>query len=158
MNTSNSPLNNSSCGSITPTEIAKPNRLNQVLVVDDSPVERRILSRILGLNGLDSTEACDGVEALEIIEENVPELVILDVEMPRMNGYEVCRILKNNSRTQVIPILMCTSKAVSLDPYWGSPEGANAYVSKPYQTKDLIRKVKLLLPTTFLRQGVLAGA
>ena len=148
MNLSNSPPNNSSCGFMTSTESARLTRVNQVLVVDDSPVERKILSRILSLNGLGYIEACDGVEALETIEMNIPELVILDVEMPRMNGYEVCRRLKNNSITQMIPILMCTSKAVSLDPYWGSREGANAYVSKPYQTKDLIRKVKLLLPIT----------
>lgn len=133
---------------MTSTQTVKPTRVNQVLVVDDSPVERKILSRILSLNGLDYTEARDGVEALETISVNAPELIILDVEMPRMNGYEVCRRLKNNAKTRMIPILMCTSKAVSSDPYWGSRRGANAYVSKPYHTKDLIRKVKLLLPTS----------
>ena len=155
MSNPNSPPKRSFCGFTTSTERSQPSSGNQVLVVDDSPVERKILSRILSLNGLDYTEACDGVEALETIEVNLPELIILDVEMPRMNGYEVCRRLKNNSRTQMIPILMCTSKAISLDPYWGSREGANAYVSKPYQTNDLIRKVKLLLPIHHLSQGAL---
>ena len=130
---------------MTTLETTNPTQVGQVLVVDDSPVERRILSRILSLNGLDYAEACDGIEALETIESNLPELIILDVEMPRMNGYEVCRRLKNNSKTHMIPILMCTSRAVSFDPYWGSRRGANAYVTKPYHTKDLIRKVKLLL-------------
>ena len=155
MNISNSPPNNRSYRFTTSTEISQTTRINQVLVVDDSPVERKILARILSLNGLDYTEACDGIEAMEIVELSLPELIILDVEMPRMNGYEVCHRLKNNPRTQMLPILMCTSKAISLDPYWGSREGANAYVSKPYQTTDLIRKVKLLLPANHLSQGTL---
>ncbi|MDJ0704312.1 MAG: response regulator [Leptolyngbyaceae cyanobacterium MO_188.B28] len=133
---------------MTTIEIEKPTRVSQVLVVDDSPVERKILSRILSSNGLDYTEACDGIEALETIKVNLPELIILDVEMPRMNGYEVCHQLKNDAKTHRIPILMCTSKAMSSDPYWGSRKGANAYVLKPYHTKDLIRKVKLLLSTS----------
>ena len=154
MNTINSPPNNSACGFTTSIEMGKLTSVRYVLVVDDSPVERRILSRILSLIELGYREACDGIEALETIEVNFPELVILDVEMPRMNGYEVCRRLKNNSRTRSIPILMCTSKALSSDPYWGSREGANAYIFKPYQTNDLIQKVTLLLSTPTEAGGV----
>lgn len=117
-----------------------------VLVVDDSRVERRILSEILQRSGLNLIEADDGVDALAAVKTNPPSLVTLDVEMPRMDGYEVCRQLKSNVRTQHIPIIMCTSRGSDLDPYFGTDQGADAYLKKPYKRSDLVETIKQLLP------------
>ena len=117
-----------------------------VLVVDDSRVERRILSNILQQNGINPIEADDGVNALAAVKTNIPCLVTLDVEMPRMDGYEVCRQLKSNVRTQHIPIIMCTSRGPDLDPYFGTEQGADAYLKKPYKRTDLLEAIMHLLP------------
>ena len=117
-----------------------------VLVVDDSRLERRILSEILQQNGLNLVEADDGVNALAAVKTNTPSLVTLDVEMPRMDGYEVCRQLKSNVKTQHIPIIMCTSRGPDLDPYFGTDKGADAYLKKPYKRNDLVETIKQLLP------------
>ncbi|MDJ0704612.1 MAG: response regulator [Leptolyngbyaceae cyanobacterium MO_188.B28] len=116
-----------------------------VLVVDDSHVERRIVSKILQQNGLHLIEADDGVNALAAVKTTIPSLVTLDVEMPRMDGYEVCRQLKSNVRTQHIPIIMCTSRGPDLDPYFGTDQGADAYLKKPYSRADLLETIKQLL-------------
>lgn len=116
-----------------------------VLVVDDSRVERRILSEILQRSGLNLIEADDGVDALAAVRTDPPSLVTLDVEMPRMDGYEVCRQLKSNVRTQHIPIIMCTSRGPDLDPYFGTDQGADAYLKKPYKRAELVKTIKQLI-------------
>ena len=120
--------------------------MSYVLVVDDSRVERRILSEILQGSGLNLMEADDGIDALAAVRTNLPSLVTLDVEMPRMDGYEVCRQLKSNETTQHIPIIMCTSRGPDLDPYFGTDQGADAYLKKPYKRTELVATIKQLLP------------
>lgn len=116
-----------------------------VLVVDDSRIERRILSEILRRSGLNLLEAEDGLNALAVVRTNPPSLVTLDVEMPKMDGYEVCRRLKSNVRTQHIPIIMCTSRGPELDPYFGTDQGADAYLKKPYKRVELVKTIKQFL-------------
>jgi twitching motility two-component system response regulator PilH len=120
--------------------------MDYVLVVDDSIDQRKILSVIIGQIGFACVTACDGIEALGLIETNPPSLVILDVEMPGMNGYEVCHKLKSQPKTRNIPIMMCTGKSRDCDPYWGTKAGADAYLRKPFRITELIGIVEQVLP------------
>lgn len=123
-----------------------------VLVVEDSRTQREMISGFLKQKGLQVSVASDGVEALEKIETIRPDLVLLDVVMPRMNGYECCRRLKSNPKTQNVPIIMCTSKQEELDRYWGLKQGADAYITKPFHPSELLGLLK-----RFLRRSVVAG-
>jgi twitching motility two-component system response regulator PilH len=116
-----------------------------VLVVEDSRTQREIISGFLQQKGLQVTVACDGIEALEKIETVRPDLVLMDIIMPRMNGYECCRRLKSNPKTQNVPVIMCSSKREDFDRYWGLKQGADAYISKPFPPGELILLLKQLL-------------
>ena len=119
--------------------------MREVLVVDDSLTQREIICDLLEKSGLKVTVASDGIEALERLEKYQPDLVILDIVMPRMNGFEVCRRLKSNSVTQDIPVILCSSKREEFDRYWGLRQGADAYVVKPFQPTELLSTIKQLL-------------
>jgi twitching motility two-component system response regulator PilH len=119
--------------------------MSKVLVVEDSPAQREMIAGLLKDSGLDVSEAGDGVAALEAIQGQMPDLVVLDIVMPRMNGYEVCRRLKADPATQKVPVVMCSSKGEEFDRYWGIRQGADAYISKPFQPKELIGTIKQLL-------------
>jgi twitching motility two-component system response regulator PilH len=123
-----------------------------VLVVEDSRTQREMISGFLKQKGLQVSVASDGIEALEKIETIRPDLVLLDVVMPRMNGYECCRRLKSNPKTQNVPIILCTSKQEELDRYWGLKQGADAYITKPFHPSELLGLLK-----RFLRRSVVAG-
>lgn len=116
-----------------------------VLVVEDSLAQRQMISDLLKGSGLKVAVASDGVDALEQIKQFSPDLVVLDIVMPRMNGYEVCRRLKNDPKTQNVPVVMCSSKGEEFDRYWGIKQGADAYIAKPFQPTELIGTVKQLL-------------
>ena len=85
------------------------------------------------------------MEALEKVQLSCPDLVLLDVVMPKMNGYEVCRRLKTDPKTQNVPVVMCSSKGEEFDRYWGMKQGADAYIVKPFQPRELLGTVKQLL-------------
>lgn len=119
--------------------------MSTVLIVDDSPTVREMLSEQLKRSGLSVLEAVDGEEAMEKIRANSPDLVITDIVMPRKNGYELCRWIKNEPATKHIPVVMCTSKSEEFDVYWGMKQGADAYITKPYHPPDLLNAVKKLL-------------
>lgn len=116
-----------------------------VLIVDDSVTLRQVVADLLKKNGLEVIEASDGLEAKEKIQANHPDLVITDIVMPRMNGYEFCRWLKNHPTACQIPVVMCTSKSEEFDRYWGIKQGADAYISKPFRPAELLETVKQLL-------------
>lgn len=119
--------------------------MNTVLVVEDSPTQREMITDLLKGSGLTVMVASDGMEALQQIQLSCPDLVVLDVVMPKMNGYEVCRRLKTDPKTQNIPVIMCSSKSEEFDRYWGMKQGADAYIVKPYQPKELLITIKQLL-------------
>lgn len=119
--------------------------MSKVLVIEDSVTQREMISNLLRGSGLTVIEASDGVEALSKIQENLPDLVVLDIVMPRMNGYEVCRRLKADPKTQHVPVVMCSSKGEEFDRYWGMKQGADAYVAKPFQPTELVGTVKQML-------------
>ncbi|MBD2329598.1 MAG: two-component system response regulator [Alkalinema sp. CACIAM 70d] len=119
--------------------------MSTVLVVEDSVTQREMITDLLKGSGLSVTIASDGVEALEQIQGQCPDLVVLDIVMPRMNGYEVCRRLKSDPKTQNVPVVMCSSKGEEFDRYWGMKQGADAYIAKPFQPTELVGTVKQLL-------------
>ncbi|MEA5503364.1 response regulator [Halotia wernerae UHCC 0503] len=119
--------------------------MSTVLIVEDSIAQREMITDLLKATGLTVTHASDGVEALEAIQTTPPDLVVLDIVMPRMNGYEVCRRLKSDPKTQNVPVVMCSSKGEEFDRYWGMKQGADAYIAKPFQPTELVGTVKQLL-------------
>ncbi len=120
--------------------------MSTVLIVDDSPTLREMLTDLLRKSGHSVIQASDGVDAQEKLGSNVvPDLVVMDVVMPRMNGYELCRWIKKNPQTQDVPVIMCTSKSEDFDRYWGMKQGADAYVTKPYHPDELMGVVRQLL-------------
>lgn len=119
--------------------------MGTVLVVEDSLTQREAIAELLQGSGLRVIVAGDGVEALEQVQGHHPDIVILDIIMPRMNGYEVCRRLKSNCKTQNLAVVMCSAKKEEFDRYWGIKQGADAYVTKPFHPQELVGTVKQLL-------------
>jgi twitching motility two-component system response regulator PilH len=119
--------------------------MSTILIVEDSIVQREMMTDLLKASGLEVTHASDGAEALEAIHKAPPDLVVLDIVMPRMNGYELCRRLKSDPKTQNVPVVMCSSKGEEFDRYWGMKQGADAYIAKPFQSIELLGTVKQLL-------------
>jgi twitching motility two-component system response regulator PilH len=119
--------------------------MSVVLVVDDSATAREMLVAELQRAGFRVMAAADGAEAMEHIKVTPPALVITDLIMPRVNGYELCRNIKSDPLTKNVPVIMCSTKAEEFDRYWGMKQGADAYITKPYQPKDMINAVKYLL-------------
>ena len=119
--------------------------MNTVLVVEDSPTQREIITDVLKGSGLTVIVAKDGMEALQQIQLNCPDLVVMDIVMRNMNGYELCRRLKTNPKTQNVRVIMCSTKGEEFDRHWGMKQGADAYVVKPFQPKEFVGTVKQLL-------------
>lgn len=116
-----------------------------VLVVEDSPPQREMITKILQESGMIVQSASDGLEAMEMIQQNCPDVLVLDVVMPRMNGYELCRKLKADPKTEKVLVVMCSTKGEEFDKYWGMRQGADAYITKPFQPAELISTIKQLL-------------
>jgi twitching motility two-component system response regulator PilH len=119
--------------------------MSTVLVVDDSSTLREMIAGLLLKAGFTVVEAKDGVEAQVMIQATPPDLVVLDIVMPNMNGYELCRWIKNTASTQSIPVIICSSKGEEFDRYWGMKQGADAYITKPFRPDDMLSTVKQLL-------------
>lgn len=119
--------------------------MSTVLVVEDSVPQREMITELLRGIGLTVTVASDGMEALEQMQSQRPDMVVLDIVMPRMNGYELCRRIKADPSTQHVPVVMCSSKGEEFDRYWGMKQGADAYIAKPFQPTELVGTVKQLL-------------
>ncbi len=116
-----------------------------VLVVDDDPVIQGLLRVNFEMEGYDVIIASDGVEGLELARSEQPDIVILDVMMPRMDGLEVARALKGDPSTSPIPIMLLSAKAQEADLRAGGATGADAYVTKPFDPLDLLRRVETLI-------------
>ncbi|MGQ9865409.1 MAG: response regulator transcription factor [Pseudanabaenaceae cyanobacterium] len=117
--------------------------MGKVLIVDDSTMVREMVSNQLAEAGIEVVEAQDGAEGVEVMKSQSFDLVVTDVVMPRMNGYEFCRWVKNNTKN--VPVIMCTTKGEEFDKYWGMKQGADAYIVKPYHPSELLKIVKELL-------------
>jgi cyclic di-GMP phosphodiesterase len=116
-----------------------------ILVVDDTALNRQFLEDELTDEGYRIVTAADGVEALERVAESPPDLILLDVMMPRMDGFEVCRHLKSDNRTILIPIVMVTALTAVQERIKGLEVGADDFLSKPYNRLELLTRVRSLL-------------
>ena len=116
-----------------------------ILVVDDSPTEIHIFKKILEKQGYNIVVAKDGQEGIELALQTHPDLILMDVVMPVLNGFQATRKLKNNEKTAAIPVIMVTTKDQQTDINWGMRQGANEYLVKPVAPAELLFKIKALL-------------
>ena len=123
-----------------------------VMVVDDSLTMRKVTTRVLERNNFEVVTARDGLEALELLEERVPDLMLLDIEMPRMDGYELATKMRQNTRFKAVPIVMITSRSGDKHRQRALQIGVQRYLGKPYQELDLLRNVYDLLGIARVRK------
>jgi twitching motility two-component system response regulator PilH len=119
--------------------------MSKILVVEDSKTQREMITSLLQNIQFEVVTAKNGVEAIAQAEELHPDLAILDIVMPEMNGYELCRKLRDNPETWNINIIMCSTKSTKVDRHWGYRQGANAYIGKPFRPEELVNTVNELL-------------
>ncbi len=117
----------------------------RIFIADDESGFVATLKSRLEFEGFEITTAPDGKAALEQIPVDKPDLVLLDIMMPAVNGYQVCRELKEDPDTSSIPILMLTAKSQESDKFWGMEAGADDYMTKPFDMDELIGKIEALL-------------
>ena len=113
-----------------------------VLLVEDEPAQREMLTYNLEAEGFDVITADNGEDGLILVDENDPDLIVLDWMMPQLSGIEVCRRLKSNSKTRQIPVIMLSARAEEVDRVRGLETGADDYVVKPYSVIELMARVK----------------
>jgi chemosensory pili system protein ChpA (sensor histidine kinase/response regulator) len=122
-------------------EIAKPKREPRVMVVDDSLTVRKITSRLLVREHYEVLTAKDGVDALQQLQEVMPDVMLLDIEMPRMDGFELARNIRADKKLAGIPIIMITSRTAEKHRNFALELGVNEYLGKPYQEDELLRLI-----------------
>jgi twitching motility two-component system response regulator PilH len=118
-----------------------------VVIADDSATLRRIVTSVLSREGYDVVSAEDGVDAVQAVFRTMPDLVILDVQMPRISGYVGARLLKDDWQTSDIPLLLLTSLDAASDRYWGAQTGAERYLTKDFEAPQLVTAVAEMLAT-----------
>jgi twitching motility two-component system response regulator PilH len=116
--------------------------IQNVLVVDDSETDRYVLTEMLEAAGYTVSTASSGEECLAMVEITPPDLVVMDVIMPGLNGFQTTRSLTKNPKTSHIPVIMCTGKEQATDRLWALRQGAKDCVIKPVQAADLIAKIR----------------
>jgi DNA-binding response OmpR family regulator len=117
----------------------------RILVVDDEPNILMSIQYILDMEGYEVHSARDGEEALDVAERVRPDLILLDVSMPRKDGYEVCRILREREDMTGTKVIMLTAKGQALEKKKGIEVGADEYVTKPFSADDLLEKIRTLV-------------
>ncbi len=135
----------------------------KILVVDDEPDALEVIAFKLKEAGYTPLTAADGQRAVELVREERPALVVLDLMLPKIDGLEVCKILRRDPATAGIPIIMLTARAAEMDRIVGLELGADDYVTKPFSPRELVLRIKKVLtrtqqtdePATHLRIGVL---
>ncbi|MBL0027741.1 MAG: Hpt domain-containing protein [Rhodanobacteraceae bacterium] len=130
------------------TPVVAERRQPLVMVVDDSITMRKVTSRVLERNDIEVTTAKDGLDAVEKIQDRIPDLVLLDIEMPRMDGYEFATYMRNDPRLKAVPIIMITSRTGEKHRQRAMEIGVDRYLGKPYQEADLLRNVDEILRLT----------
>ena len=118
--------------------------IRKILIVDDSPTERHVLNDMLTKAGYEVVASDNGEDAIVKARVVKPDLILMDVVMPDMDGYQATRALVKDEQTKHIPIILCTSKSQATDELWGLRQGAKAYVIKPVKEKDLLAKIAAL--------------
>src|SRR5206468_13114795 len=125
----------------------------KILVADDSPNIREILKISLEGDGYTVVLAEDGEMALAVVAQEKPDLLIMDVMMPKVNGFQVCRRVKTDRATHDVPVIMLSAKSAQQDVYWGKDCGADEYMTKPFSTMELVKTIERLLRLRQQRQA-----
>ncbi len=116
--------------------------MDTILIVEDSPSEMALISYYLQESGYNVIKATGAKEGLEKALAQKPDVIVTDVVMPGMSGFELCRHLKKHPETEKVPIVICSSKNQEIDRLWGMRQGADAYVTKPFTREQLLRAIK----------------
>jgi adenylate cyclase len=130
----------------------------RILIVDDNETNRDILMTRLEKHGYELLQAADGEEAVASAVAHLPDLILLDVEMPKLDGFEVCRRLKSDASLPFMPIILCTARAASQDVVTGLDAGADEYLTKPLDQQALVARVRSVLRIKALHDQVQAQA
>lgn len=118
--------------------------INKILVVDDSPTERLVLGDLLGKKGFQVVYAESGEQGIASAKSEMPDLVLMDVVMPGLNGFQATRAITQDEATKHIPVIICTSKGQETDKIWGMRQGAKDYITKPINADELLGKIAAL--------------
>jgi twitching motility two-component system response regulator PilH len=118
--------------------------VKKILVVDDSPTERYFMVELLGAKGYQVLTAENGEEGVRMAKAEKPDLILMDVVMPGMNGYQATRTLMRDEETKNIPVIVCTSKGQETDKIWGLRQGALDYLVKPVNGEELLARISAL--------------
>ncbi len=115
------------------------------MLVEDTPSQMDLMDSYLRESGHTIIRITDSKEALNKAVEQKPDVIVTDVVMPGLSGFELCRRLKNNPATAKIPVVICSSKDQQIDRLWGMKQGATAYLTKPFSREELVRAVNLAM-------------
>lgn len=115
--------------------------IRKILIVDDSPTDRHILSNILTKGGFQVRVVGCGEDGIALVRETRPDLVLMDVVMPGLNGFQATRMLAKDKSTKDIPVILCTTKGQPTDKIWGLRQGARDYIVKPIVAEELLQKI-----------------
>ena len=118
--------------------------IQKILLVDDSKTELHVLSELLTKNGFSVRTAENGEEAMRRLQEETPDLILMDVVMPGQNGFQLTRAITRDPLYADVPIIMCTSKNQETDRVWGMRQGARGYITKPVDPAELQAKIDAL--------------
>jgi twitching motility two-component system response regulator PilH len=116
--------------------------VKKILLVDDSKTELHVLSELLRQHGFEVRTAENGEEAMKRLDEDKPDLILMDVVMPGQNGFQLTRSITRDPRFSDVPVIMCTSKNQDTDRVWGMRQGAKDYVVKPVDPDELLSKIR----------------
>lgn len=117
----------------------------KVLVVEDNQTEQKLMVKALEAKNFTVLKADDGEEAVKTIFAERPDLVLLDIVLPKKDGFQVCRELRSSEETKDIKVVMVSSKNQDADRYWGLKQGADAYLTKPFEEQELMSLVQRLI-------------
>ncbi|HZX69425.1 MAG TPA: twitching motility response regulator PilH [Rhodanobacter sp.] len=118
----------------------------RILIVDDSPSQLLGIKRIVEKLGHEVLSAEDGAAGVEVAKAEMPDLILMDVVMPNLNGFQATRTISKNADTAHIPIILVTTKDQETDKVWGMRQGAKAYVTKPIKEEELVKALEEFLP------------
>jgi twitching motility two-component system response regulator PilH len=117
----------------------------RILIVDDSPTEIHVLKTMLEKNGFETLAANSGEQGVEMAKTEKPDLILMDIVMPGLNGFQATRQLTKGDDTSSIPVIIVTTKDQKTDEVWGLRQGAKDYITKPAQEADLVSKINSVL-------------
>ena len=120
----------------------------RILIVDDSPSQLLGIKRIVEKLGHEAITAEDGAQGVEVAKRELPDLILMDVVMPNLNGFQATRTITKEETTKHIPIILVTTKDQDTDKVWGMRQGARAYVIKPIKEEELVQALKEHLPAS----------